>query len=376
MTAPAGTTPSHDVLAPTIQSVIAQEAARRNQPGGRHSAHVERRGSSRGSNGIGPASREPTSNTTATLLRQTASRQRRLRLTQPAHPVLQSRRRRTLSGVKRNLVKLFARLDWTKVGAFATAVGAVATILISIGSLESTMKQNSLSAKSQLSDRLNKAIGYLDSDKNARDVVVGGIYSLEQLSQDELADENVRMVVFDVLDTYVANHRPKECPTLAPPSALSPPSADVKAALTVIGRHKSPEKIDLSNACLIGADLKEAKLDSAWLNSTILTGATLAGANLASADLSHAVLKNACLCKNEKSRTERKATNANLTNANLTDANLTDAILTSADLTGADLTNADLTRANLTGATLRGIRYSESTRWPDGFTPPPSRALP
>jgi uncharacterized protein YjbI with pentapeptide repeats len=376
MTAAAGTTPSHDVLAPTVQAVIAQEAARRNQPGGRHSAHVERRISRRTSNGIGPASREPRSNATATLLRQTASRQRRLRLTQPAHPVRRSRWRREVSRVKGNLVKLFARLDWTKVGAFVTAVGAVATILISIGSLGSTIKQNSLTAKSQLSDRLNKAIGYLDSGKNARDVVVGGIYSLEQLSQDDLADDNLRMVVFDVLDTYVTNHSPKDCPKFAAPSGLTPPSPDVKAALTVIGRRKFQQKIDLSNACLIAVDLKEARLDNAWLSSTTLTGATLAGANLASADLSRAVLKNAYLGKTQKNGKERKETHTNLTDASLTDANLTDADLTGADLTGADLTGADLTRAHLTSANLRGVRYSESTRWPDGFTPPPSRVLP
>ena len=376
MTATADATPSQDVLAPTVRSVIAQEAARLNQPGGRHSAHVERRANSRSSNGIGTASREPRSNATATLLRQTASRQRRLRLTQPGPPVLQSPGRRMLACVRRNLVNLFGRLDWTKVIAFIAAIGALAGTIYSFTSLRSTLTQNMQSARGQLSDRLNKAIGYLDSDKNAKDVVVGGIYSLEQLSQDDLADETIRMVVFDVLDTYVVNHGPKECPKLAPPSALSPPSADVKAALTVIGRHKSPEKIDLSNACLTAAELKEARLDNAWLNSTILTGATLAGANLALADLSQAVLKNAYLGKNEKSRKEGKETKANLTDANLTDANLTDAILTDADLTRADLSGADLTRANLTGANLSGIRYSESTRWPDGFTPPPSRALP
>ena len=40
MTATADATPSQDVLAPTVRSVIAQEAARLNQPGGRHSAHA------------------------------------------------------------------------------------------------------------------------------------------------------------------------------------------------------------------------------------------------------------------------------------------------------------------------------------------------
>jgi uncharacterized protein YjbI with pentapeptide repeats len=375
MTATVGTTPADDVMAPVAPSLPAQEAAftKPNRSGGRHSAYFERRGST---NGTSRAAQAPSSNATATLFRQTASRQQRLRLTQPAPVVRQSGRRRMLAGVERNLIKLFVRLDWTKVIAFIAAVGALAGTYYSFTSLRSTINQNMQSARGELSDRLNKAIGYLDPDKNAKDVVVGGIYSLEQLTQDNLADDNFRMVVFDVLDTYVADHPPKECPKLAPPSGLSPPSADVKAALTVIGRHRFPEKIDLSNVCLIAADMKEARLDNAWLRSTILTGATLAGADLASADLSGAVLKYAYLGKSEESGKERKQTNANLANANLANANLTDANLTDANLTDANLIGADLTRANLTGANLSGIRYSESTRWPDGFTPPPSRDLP
>ena len=223
MTATADATPSQDVLAPTVRSVIAQEAARLNQPGGRHSAHVERRGNNRSSNGIGTASREPRSNATATLLRQTASRQRRLRLTQPGPPVLQSPGRRMLACVRRNLVNLFGRLDWTKVIAFVAAIGALAGTIYSFTSLRSTLTQNMQSARGQLSDRLNKAIGYLDSDKNAKDVVVGGIYSLEQLSQDDLADETIRMVVFDVLGYLCRKSWPQGMSQARPPICpLSP----------------------------------------------------------------------------------------------------------------------------------------------------------
>lgn len=364
------------MTAPVVaQPTLAHEAplSKAKRPRGRHSAPVGHRDIIAGP---GPASRGPNATATATLSRHIPRRQERLRLTQPARPVLRSGWRRALEGTRRIVARLFGRLDWTKVIAFVAALGALGGTYYSIKSLQSTLTQNMLSARGQLSDRLNKAIGYLDSDKNAKDVVVGGIYSLEQLSQDDLADENIRMVVFDVLDTYVANHAPKDCPRFAIPAALSPPSPDVRAALTVIGRHKSPEKIDLSSACLAAADLKEAKLDHAWMNSTTLTGATLAGANLASADLSGAVLKYAYLGRSEKARKEGREANTNLTDANLTDANLTEAILTGANLAGADLTGADLTRANLTGTNLRGIRYSESTRWPDGFTPPPSRATP
>lgn len=78
-------------------------------------------------------------------------------------------------------------------------------------------------------------------------------------------------------------------------------------------------------------------------------------------------------------------TNTNLTNANLAGALLMGARLTGACLTGACLTGAHLMRANMTGATLRdadltgadltdaglvGVRYNESTAWPQGFPLP------
>ena len=368
MTATAGTTPSHDVTAPMAQSALAQEEAltKLNRSGGRHSAHFEHLGRIKGTS---PASREPSSNATATLLRQTASRQQRLRLTQPARPVLQSRWRRMRAGVKRNLPKLVVWVDWTKVTALVTAGAAVAAIYISMKSLGSTNKsasnQYELSARGQLSDRFNKAIGQIDSKKNATDVVVGGIYSLEQLTQDPLADDHLRTVVFDLLDTYVADNAPKVSPTGCPTSV--PPAADVKAALTVIGRRTFQKQIDLSSACLTGADLRGARLEKAWLKSTTLTQASFSGAHLASADLSYATLENAYLGTSEK---WEKWVAADLTGANLTGANLSIADLTGAILTGAILTGANLTGANLTGAIPADICYESPPRWPDGILPP------
>ncbi len=57
-----------------------------------------------------------------------------------------------------------------------------------------------------------------------------------------------------------------------------------------------------------------------------------------------------------------------LASANLSGANLSRAYLIGADLSGANLFGADLSRVNVTS-----IKYSDSTRWPPGFTPPPSR---
>jgi Pentapeptide repeats (8 copies) len=372
MTATVGATPSDDVSAPMPQSVPAQKAAftNFNESRGRHSAHFGRRESI---NGVRPASREPSSNATAVRLRQIAGRQQRLRLTQPSRSVLQNRWRRMLAGVKRNLVKLVVRVDWTKVAAFATAAAAVAALFFSAESLGSTETQYGLTARGQLSDRFNKAIGDLDSKKNTTDVVVGGIYSLEQLTQDPNADENLRIVAFEELDTYVAGHSPKGDPVC--PTESSTPSADVQAALTVIGRRQFQEQIDLRTLCLNGADLRGALLENASLQYTTLTQAALSGANLASADLSYATLQHAVLSKNPKTGKKTNLKEAILVNADLTGANLTGANLTGANLTGANLTGANLTGANLTGANLDNICYESPPRWPEGFNLPPRSNL-
>ena len=45
-------------------------------------------------------------------------------------------------------------------------------------------------------------------------------------------------------------------------------------------------------------------------------------------------------------------------------------------VTDADLSHAILTDANLTRANLTNVFYDQSTRWPAGFVPPPSRPAP
>lgn len=93
--------------------------------------------------------------------------------------------------------------------------------------------------------------------------------------------------------------------------------------------------------------------------------AQLAGLDLRQADLSDADLSRAAL------------SHANLRDANLQRAILWQTVLVGADLTGADLGNAvlgeaDLTGTKLTGADLTGAWYSEGTKWPAGFVPPPT----
>jgi Pentapeptide repeats (8 copies) len=362
MTAPPGATGSHDVLAASVPvgSRARIPLYQLDQSGGRHSARFEHPGTIKGTS---LASREPTLNGTAARFRQIANGQQRLRLTQPARPVLQSRWGRTLAWVKRNLVKLFVRVDWTKVAAFLTAATAVAALIFTARSLDSTRDQYSLSLRGQLSDRFNKSIEALGS--KVPDVQAGGIYSLESLTQDSPHDKNLRIVVFDLLGTYVRAHT--DC------SKAGAPPPDIQAALTVIGRRNNEafntfhEKIDLSNSCLNAADLRNALLENASLRWTTLTNTTFLEAHLASADLSRALLDNAYLGTD---LTKAKLPYASLKGASFSGANLTGADLTRANLTGAKLTGANLTGANLTGADLTDICYDSPPRWPQDFTPP------
>lgn len=64
---------------------------------------------------------------------------------------------------------------------------------------------------------------------------------------------------------------------------------------------------------------------------------------------------------------------ADLHGCDLNGVNLFNCDLSYADLFGANLTGADLSNANLTGTNITDVLWDETTRWPEGFTPPPSR---
>jgi hypothetical protein len=284
--------------------------------------------------------------------------------------------------MRRALAQLFSSSGWLKLAQIATGLTAVAALYFSAQSLRSTQNQYALSAQGQLSDRFNRSIEQLGSDKS--DVRLGGIYSLEQLAQDSPAHGSI---VVEVLGAYVRTH--------AGPNtngcAHSLPPEDVEAVLKVIQRHVDPlaeafrraeqtggtaivdsqagdQTIDLSGACLYGAGLATSDLPFADLRGTTLVWANLNFANLSNAylnnaDLSYAELKSARLSWSDQ-------TGADLTGADLTGADLSHAILANADLSNADLTGADLT-----GAGLTNIYYNKTTRWPGDFNPPPSRSV-
>ncbi|MBD1593876.1 pentapeptide repeat-containing protein [Pseudarthrobacter polychromogenes] len=43
-----------------------------------------------------------------------------------------------------------------------------------------------------------------------------------------------------------------------------------------------------------------------------------------------------------------------------------------ANFSGADFSSADLSGSSLENSSFSGVCYNEDTRWPQGFTPPPS----
>lgn len=110
---------------------------------------------------------------------------------------------------------------------------------------------------------------------------------------------------------------------------------------------------DLTRAQFAGSKLTDINLNRALLDFADFSGCDMTGANIE----------------------ESFARNVNFRAAVLTGADLECAMFTGANFTGANLDDANLSRTDLRGATLDGVslnraRYSETTQWPDGFSPP------
>jgi len=125
----------------------------------------------------------------------------------------------------------------------------------------------------------------------------------------------------------------------------------------------SLRKVNLSEARLSGVNLSEAKLSGARLNEADLSKARLSGADLSEADLSRARLNEADLNRTYFSGARLSGADlsgadlreAGLSGADLSWARLSGAYLSGADLDGANLSEADLSEADLRGANLRGV---------------------
>jgi hypothetical protein len=234
------------------------------------------------------------------------------------------------------------------IGGAALLVGLLFTWQQFQTNREQLNAQLDLSRQGQVAERFTHAIDQLGSDK--LEIQLGGIYGLEQIARDS---PDQRLVVFEVLTSYVRRHAPwpphlpgqpaKNAPIEQVPE-LQARAADVQAVMTVLGRRNSREgdpELDLDSVDLREAQLDRANLQGAYLNGANLQGATLFNANLQGASLSFANLQGAYL------------NGANLQHADLSGANLQGARLIAANLQGAYLNGANLQRTILLGTNLQ-----------------------
>lgn len=274
--------------------------------------------------------------------------------------------------------------DWRTTAT--TVAGLVSVLLVAAGLFYTNdanrkqqqlgLDQQKLALQGQVADRFTAAIDQLGQEDNKKQdklsIRLGGIYGLQQLMNDAPTGEPVEPAVVQVLCAFVRTHAPR--PAAWPKTVLSSP-ADVRAAVTVLGKrpHPSQYPLDLSNtllgldhanlhgadlheADLIGADLHEADLSGADLHDADLTGANLHAAYLIGADLHDAAVND-----------------ADLAGADLHDAHLRYASLNGADLGGAELSGADLSGAfGVTPQLLARTRVDEQTRLPTGVAWPSS----
>ncbi|MEV3962462.1 pentapeptide repeat-containing protein [Nocardia sp. NPDC050193] len=261
----------------------------------------------------------------------------------------------------------------TAAGTLMAALAAVGALYFSNSTLSATNEQLGLARRTAQTDQIKAGAEQLDSDKES--VRLSGVYLFERLAEDSEVDRPALRRLLEAFIRTETTTGPCDLPEHEAPT-------DIQAALAVITKYDAlpapTPSVSLEGACLARANLESANLTNTNLRSTNLTHANLRSANLTNARLLGANLTHANL--NGANLTNVHLVNVNLTDAylgglNLTDADLAGLNLTNAYLGGANLTNADLTGLNpeyLAGANLTGIIYSDSTRWPEGFSPPPS----
>jgi hypothetical protein len=195
-----------------------------------------------------------------------------------------------------------------------------------------------------ISNQVSKGFEQLGSDKVV--VRLGGIYALEGVMN---TSEQYHQPVLEALCAFVRDGTRTE-------KGDGPPTTDIQAALTVIGRRsRGLGRVDLTEAHIPKAYLSGGnlgpmtKLSKADLRGANLIMGYMLGANLVGADLRSALLSAADL-----SRTD-------LRGANLSGAELPTVRLSGADLRGANLSGAFLFDTRLDGATLSNADLSGSS---------------
>ena len=180
--------------------------------------------------------------------------------------------------IEDNLRKTIGQL----IGGTMVLVGAGAGAVIAYLQLSQQQKE---SHELLISNQVSKGFEQLGSGKVV--VQLGGIYALEGVMN---TSEQYHQPVLEALCAFVRDGTRTE-------KGAGPPTTDIQAALTVIGRRSVIGKgfpylpeVHIPQAFLVGANLINAHLEYADLYRAQLHFANLNGAFLNSADLSGAVL--------------------------------------------------------------------------------------
>ena len=233
---------------------------------------------------------------------------------------------------------------FSSIGTVATIAGGIMLIL----NFRVATKNTKISEDRLVAERFNKGVEQLSSEK--LEVRLGGIYSLERISEDSIKDY---WTIMEVLTAFVRKNSPikvslHEGISTEVEGFQTPISMDIQAALTVIGRRNyfndKDHNLDLSQANLNGAKLWKTNFSKGFFWSTSFKQADISKALFYEADFSEA-----CLIRADVWRSD-------LRKANLWGANLHEAYLCEATLSGANLENANLENANLENADLREVK--------------------
>lgn len=239
--------------------------------------------------------------------------------------------------------------------------------VVLVAGLYFTARGFRLTRAGHITDRYAKSVEQLGHDN--LDVRIGGIFALERIAHDSRTD---RQTVVEILTAFVREHTS----TGRTPKTV-PITADVQAALSVLGRRPGVEEeghsLNFYHCGLTNADLSNSDLRRAMFDYSTLAGVVFYGSRLDDADLSFCKAQGASF--NRVSARDAGFVNAVYRNGWFINADFTNADFYGCDLTGSDfgrryaeegnpplapaiLTNARMTKAKLENTNLRGVDLS------------------
>ncbi|OUC13132.1 MAG: hypothetical protein B0A82_18845 [Alkalinema sp. CACIAM 70d] len=245
------------------------------------------------------------------------------------------------------------------IGTVATIVGGIMLIL----NFRVAIKNTKIAEDRLVAERFTKAVEQVSSEKI--EVRLGGIYSLERISEDSPKDY---WTVMEVLTAFVRKNSPisallhEETSIEIAKESQDQINMDIQATLTVVGRRNCANdsnkgiNLDLSQANLSGAKLYKSNFNRAFFWGSNFKKADISRASFREADFSEACLVGTDVWKSDLSE-------ANLWGANLYEAYLCKAVLNGANLENANLENADIESTDLRevkGLTLSQIKSAKN----------------